>query len=72
MRAGPVDGKPNQVHWHGDHPKGLNNTPSFARFVQGMGEMAADLQAAGIEVINCSPISILPYWPKRALTDCLP
>lgn len=71
MRRAEVDGKPDQEHWHGAHPKGLTQNSSYGRFVTGMGEMAADLHAAQIEVLNCSSISLLPYWPKRSLIDCL-
>lgn len=71
MCKGEVDGKPDQVHWHGDHPRPLNNAPSFERFIEGMGKMAADLHADGIEVVNCSAKSALPYWPKRSLEDAL-
>lgn len=59
------------VHWFGDHPRPLKNDPAFARFVEGMGPMAADLHAAGVEVINCCRWSALPYWPKRTLVECL-
>lgn len=71
MRRDEVDGKPDQVHWFGDHPKGLSNSPPFAHFIRGMGELAADLHRAGVEVINCSQRSALSYWPKRALDDAL-
>lgn len=29
------------------------------------------LRAAGIEVINCSPVSTLPWWPKRSLFEVI-
>lgn len=59
-------------HWHGDHPKPLKNDSPYPRFVAGMAQMAADLYAHRVEVINCSPRSALPYWPRRPLFDALP
>lgn len=59
------------VHWFGDHPKELQNAPSLDSFVKGMGRMAADLHAAGVEVVNCCSWSALPYWPKRELATVL-
>lgn len=60
-----------QTHWHGDHPKPLKNDSPYPRFIAGMAQMAADLYAHRVEVINCSPRSALPYWPKRTLEDAL-
>lgn len=72
MQRGPVNQRGEQmIHWHGDHPKPINNTPSFAHFVRGMGRMAADLHAAHIEVINTCARSALPYFPKRTLEQAL-
>lgn len=71
MRRDAVDGKPDQVHWFGDHPKSLTNTPPFDHFIRGMGELAADLHRHGIEVVNCSQRSALPYWRKASLADAL-
>lgn len=66
------NGENNQTHWFGDHPKPLRNDSNYKQFIAGMGQMAADLSRLGIEVINCSPVSALPFWPKRALDAVLP
>lgn len=71
MKAAAVDGQPARMHWFGDHPKELKNDPPFGRFIAGMGQMAADLHAAGVQVINCSRISALPYWPKMTLAEAI-
>lgn len=60
-----------QTHWHGDHPKPLKNDSPYPRFIAGMAQMAADLYAHRVEVINCSPRSALPYWPKLTLEQAL-
>jgi hypothetical protein len=36
-----------------------------------MAGLAEALAVEGCEVVNCSPISTLTYWPKRSLVDAL-
>lgn len=36
-----------------------------------MSRLAEELAAEGCEVVNCSPISTLTYWPKRTLAEAL-
>lgn len=49
------------VHWHGDHPDGLNNPrEAHTERWRAKFDAAADaIEALGIDVINCSPISAL-------------
>lgn len=58
-------------HFFGEHPKGLTSTAKRSMFVRLMHSMAADLHAAGVEVINTSMRSALPYWPRRELSVAL-
>lgn len=58
-------------HFFGDHPKPLLQNCNYSTFVHHMGPMASDLYAAGVEVINCSPQSALPYWKKTTLDKAL-
>lgn len=60
-------------HWHGRHPKGLNNPEqgNFARWIQAFDGMAPDLGKAGVEVINCTPGSALRCFPMVTLEDFL-
>lgn len=71
MRSGEVDGKKDQMHWFGDHPKPLQNPSAFDQFITGMGPMAVDLRQRDVEVINTSAKSAIPYWPKRTLEQAL-
>ncbi len=53
-----------QDHFFGAHPPPLNQPSPYETFWKGMWSMAAALNEAGIEVLNASPQSALPYWPK--------
>lgn len=57
----PRDGK---NHWFGEHPKGVVRDTPYRRFIAGMSAMASELFVEGIQVINCSPKSALPFWPR--------
>lgn len=58
-------------HFFGEHPRGLTGTATRSMFVKGMEGMAVELKREGVEVINTSMNSALPYWPKRPLDDSL-
>ncbi len=51
-------------HWFGEHPPHVHRTSPYPQFVQAMHSMAADLDAAGVTVLNACPDSALPYWPR--------
>jgi len=58
-------------HWHGDHPQGLKQSSPYDRWVPRFAPLAADLKAQGVEVINCTPNTALPYFKKAKLEDVL-
>lgn len=60
-------------HWHGDHPRGLVNQKqsSLARWVVLYRELARELAAHGVSVINCTMDSALDCFPKEPLEDVL-
>ena len=60
-------------HWHSVHPTGLNNPDehTFARWIPALGAIATDLEAAGVEVINCSLDTALTCFPRARLEDVL-
>jgi hypothetical protein len=62
-----ADGK---THWFGDHPQ---PTPvaAYALYRQAMSAAERDIEAAGVEVVNCSPGSAIDSFPKCALEDVL-
>lgn len=61
------------AHWHGLHPKGLNNPtkPTIKRWRIALDEMAGKLRELGAEVINCSLDSALTAYPKMELGEAL-
>lgn len=61
------------VHWHGRHPRGLNNPsdPLLMHWRKALNDAAATFAALGIEVINASPISTLTAYPVMSLKDAI-
>lgn len=59
-------------HWHGPH-QGLGNPQphQFQRWMRRMNRLAVWLKEAGIEVINCSPVSALECFRKMDLVDAI-
>lgn len=55
-------------HWHGDHEGNLRNPRQFAmdRWAKTLDAQADILEAAGIDVINCSPDSRLTAYRKAS------
>lgn len=64
------DGDDGRVHHHSEYPWVRHRLTWDVKQRQ-LGLTAADLEKAGIEVLNCSPISTLPFWPKPSLADVL-
>jgi hypothetical protein len=61
-----VDG---QDHFFGAHPEPLNRVSPYDTFWKGMWSMAKDLSELGIEVLNGSPNSALPYWRRLSPSE---
>lgn len=61
------------VHWHGSHPKGLNNPTSgnVERWRKAVDGAAKLIEERGIKVINCSPESALRNYPKMTLPEAM-
>lgn len=59
-----------KCHWHGDHPRGLGNAGSVARWPQAFRTLRKRLDAAGIEYINCTRDTALD-WPREDLEEVL-
>lgn len=60
-------------HWHGDHPAGMHNpspknTERWRRAIDAAGKQLAQV---GIEIINCSPVSVLKTYPKMTFEEAL-
>ena len=56
------------THWHGAHPAGLNNGHShYADWRSRLGELAKDLEAEGVEVINATRDTALTCFRRVVL-----
>lgn len=60
-------------HCHPDHPEPLGNPNEdrFALFRRQFEKYAAAHIPAGVEVLNCSPVSTLECFPKVSLDEAL-
>lgn len=58
-------------HWHGDHPNGLGNNGAYAKWIVRFGYLADDLKKRGVEVINCSRMSALTCFPRKAIEEVI-
>jgi hypothetical protein len=57
-------------HWFGDHPRDCGDGQSnYEYFREGFRQLAIDLQAAGIEVINATRVSALTVFRRATLED---
>lgn len=63
-----ADGK---RHWHGDHPGGLGNCLSIARWPLQFTRVKRQADAARVAVINCSRRTALDMFPRLRLEDVL-
>lgn len=58
-------------HWFGDHPPGLQVPSPFTQFIAKFNVLARDLEAAGVEVVNCSAQTALTCFPRATLGAAL-
>lgn len=67
------DGKPasdGKAHWFGDHPRPTPQA-AYPLYRQAMSAAEQAIEAAGVQVINCSPGSAIDSWPKHRLENML-
>lgn len=60
------DGLDGRAHYHDEYPWARRKNTWKVKVDQ-LAHTVAPLKEAGIEVINASPISTLPWWPKTEL-----
>lgn len=60
-----------KAHWHGDHPKGLGNAQRMNRYVMHFPYIAKDLEAEGVEVINCSRETALDCFKRASIREVI-
>jgi hypothetical protein len=61
------------THWHGKHPKGLNNPGELLmiHWRKAFNDAAREVADLGVEVINASPISLITAYPVMPLRAAL-
>jgi hypothetical protein len=71
LRYGRQAGSPS--HFFGEHPDEIRSRcwEPYTRFRPCFDTMKPGLQAAGVEVINCSRETVLKTFPRMALADAL-
>lgn len=68
MKLGP-DG---QRHFHPDHPAPCIQTQLFAHWIHRFQSTAKDLARLGVDVVNCTPGSALPWFRMSTIEKELP
>jgi len=63
-------------HWHGSHSKGKvipkdKRQKTYDRHLRGFPAIAEDAKKLGIEILNASPISTIPDFPKVKALEML-
>jgi hypothetical protein len=56
-----------QAHWFGQHPPQLNRVQPFQIWINHFNHLAKELEAEGVEVINCSPDTALECFRKESI-----
>lgn len=60
-------------HWHGDHPKALNQDRPYQGWLERLPPLIEGLKDVGVEVVNCSIETAIPETvvPRADLNSCL-
>lgn len=56
-------------HWCRSHPRPFPPTAEFARHLSALPTIAADLEVAGVRVVNCSPSSAVDVFERGRLEE---
>lgn len=67
MKLGPAG----ERHFHGDHPKTCIQSQLFEAWIRRFESTARDLKRLGIDVINATPGSALPWFRRATLEEAL-
>lgn len=67
MKLGPNG----ERHFHGDHPKTCIQSQLFEAWIKRFESTARDLNKLGIDVVNATPGSALPWFRRATLEEAL-
>lgn len=57
------------THWHGDHPPPLKRALPHKHWMARFADLARDLKAEGVKIVNCSPGTALQAFPVGKLDE---
>lgn len=60
-----------KTHWHGDHPAGIGNAGSVAKWPEKFAQVAAYARQRGVKVLNASRETALTCFERASLEECL-
>ena len=63
-----TDGK---MHWHGDHPRGMNNPVNVSDWIPIYNDLSVVLKEKGIKVINCTLKTALMCFKKMDIRNAI-
>lgn len=59
-------------HWFGSHPKHVRKGLPLQSFIRNFGTLVQPLRSLGVEIINCSRRTALPWFPQMPIEEALP
>lgn len=61
------------THWHGRHVDGLRETAQvhYGLFIERFKSIVAPAEQLGVQIVNCTPGSALPWFPRSTLQEQL-
>lgn len=59
--------QPERKHWFGNHPGTLNMSPRYDSWATAYRAAVPQLEALGVEVINCTPDSAIDCFPRSRI-----
>jgi hypothetical protein len=64
-------GHDGQKHWFGNHPKEIDRTSNYPKWIANFNKAAPYIRGMGVKVWNCSPSSRLECFAKANLREIL-
>lgn len=64
-------GEKGKAHWFGQHGKGLSKIQNYKHWTRVFPQLADDLKAEGVEVINLSRETALTCFPRMSLEEAI-
>lgn len=69
-----IDGKPDDLgrnHWFGEHPRAIQWQAFYEQMRKTFAAAQREIEAAGVEVLNCNPGSYIDHFRKKTLEEAL-